>query len=120
MESILRTDLKKGFVPKGPVGTLPRSGKNPTRPDQGTAKAPGLSWGEYLGSIGPIPLEGPIGYVYGHLKKGGASSLDAMTITKGLIITGLGATGMHVQEEASACADTRQHKIEQYRPSAGR
>jgi hypothetical protein len=25
--------------------------------------------------------------------------MDAMTITKGLIITGLGATGLHVQEE---------------------
>jgi hypothetical protein len=71
----------------------------PWSSDQGTAKEPRMSWGEYAGSIGPIPLEGPIGYVYDHLKKGGASSLDAATITKGLIITGLGATGLHVQEE---------------------
>jgi hypothetical protein len=30
----------------------------------------------------------------------------------------VGATGLHVQEEPSA--DTRQHKVEQYRPFAGR
>jgi hypothetical protein len=90
----------------------------PWSSDQGTAKEPRLSWGEYAGSIGPIPLEGPIGYVYDHLRKSGASAMDAQTITKGLIIAGLGATGLHVQEEPSA--DTRQHKIEQYRPFAGR
>jgi hypothetical protein len=71
----------------------------PWSSDQGTVKEPRLSWGEYAGEIGPIPLEGPIGYVYDHLKKGGASALDAATITKGLILTGLGATGLHVQEE---------------------
>jgi hypothetical protein len=71
----------------------------PWSSDQGTAKEPRLTWGEYAGSIGPIPLEGPIGYVYDHLKKNGANSMDAATITKGLIITGLGATGLHVQEE---------------------
>ena len=90
----------------------------PWSSDPGTPSRPRLSWGEYAGQIGPIPLEGPIGYVYDHLKKGGASSMDAMTITKGLIITGLGATGLHVKEEPSA--DTRQHKVERYRPFAGR
>jgi hypothetical protein len=71
----------------------------PWSSDPGTPKEPRLSWGEYLGSIGPIPLEGPIGFVYDHLRKSGASAMDAQTITKGLIITGLGATGLHVQEE---------------------
>jgi hypothetical protein len=71
----------------------------PWSSDKGTKKNPRLDWGEYAGSIGPIPLEGPIGYVYEHLKQNGASSKDAMSITKGLIITGLGATGVHVQEE---------------------
>ena len=71
----------------------------PWSSDPGTPKNPRLNWGEYLGSIGPIPLEGPIGFVYDHLKKGGASALDATTITKGLIIAGLGATGVHAQEE---------------------
>ena len=73
----------------------------PWSSDQGTPKEPRLSWGEYAGEIGPIPLEGPIGFVYDHLKKGGASSMDAMTITKGLIIAGLGASGLHVQEVPS-------------------
>lgn len=67
--------------------------------DPGTPRNPRLSWGEYLGSIGPIPLEGPIGYVYDHLKKGGASAMDATAVVKGLIISGLGATGLRVQEE---------------------
>ncbi|MEI4878411.1 hypothetical protein, partial [Klebsiella pneumoniae] len=53
----------------------------PWSSDKGTAKEPRMSWGEYLGSIGPIPLEGPIGFVFDHLKKSGASVLDATTIT---------------------------------------
>jgi hypothetical protein len=64
-----------------------------------SASKPQLSWGEYAASIGPIPLQGPIGYFYDHMKKSGASPMDAMTITKGLIISGLGATGLHVKEE---------------------
>jgi hypothetical protein len=73
----------------------------PWSSERGTAKEPKLSWWEYAASHGPIPLEGPIGYVYDHVKKGGASSMDAAAITKGLIITGLGLTGLHVQEELS-------------------
>jgi hypothetical protein len=71
----------------------------PWSSDAGTPSKPRLSWGEYGASIGPIPLEGPISYVYDKLKKGGTSALDASTIIKGLIITGLGATGLHVKEE---------------------
>ena len=82
----------------------------PWSSDQGTPKEPRLSWGEYLGSIGPIPLEGPIGYVYDHLKKSGASSMDAATITKGLIITGLGATGLHVQESTKPPPNGREYR----------
>jgi hypothetical protein len=71
----------------------------PWSSEKGTKHNPRLTWGEYAGSHAPIPLEGPIKYVYDHLKQNGASSMDAMAITKGLIITGLGATGVHVQEE---------------------
>jgi len=71
----------------------------PWSSDQGTKSRPRLSWGEYAANIGPIPLEGPIAYVYDKLKKGGASAMDALAVTKGLIIAGLGATGVHVQEE---------------------
>jgi hypothetical protein len=71
----------------------------PWSSDPGTPSKPRLSWGEYAASIGPIPLEGPISYVYDKLKKGGTSALDASTIVKGLIISGLGATGLHVKEE---------------------
>jgi hypothetical protein len=71
----------------------------PWSDEKGTKKNPKLDWIQYGASHLPIPLEGPIGYVYEHLKQNGASSKDAMSITKGLIITGLGATGVHVQEE---------------------
>jgi hypothetical protein len=71
----------------------------PWSSDAGTPSKPRLSWGEYAASIGPIPLEGPISYVYDKLKKGGMSALNAITIVKGLIIAGLGLTGLHVKEE---------------------
>ncbi len=71
----------------------------PWSSDAGTKAKPRLSWGEYAGSIGPIPLEGPIGYTYDHLKKTGMSSLDATGVIKGLVLTGLGATGVHVRED---------------------
>ncbi len=71
----------------------------PWSSDPGTKAKPRLTWGEYAGSIGPIPLEGPIGYTYDHLKKTGMSSLDATAVVKGLILTGLGATGVHVRED---------------------
>lgn len=68
---------------------------------QGTEKKPKMSWGEYIGSIGPIPLQGPIGYVYNKLKEGGASAMDASAIVKGLILSGIGATGIHIKEESA-------------------
>ena len=67
----------------------------------GAITKPRLSWGEFAGSMAPIPLQGPIGYVYDKLKQGGASALDATAIIKGLIISGLGATGVHIKEEPS-------------------
>lgn len=71
----------------------------PWSKDPGTEKKPRMSYGEYAASIGPIPLEGPIGYVYDHLRKNGASSLDSTAIIKGLIIAGAGAPGFHVKED---------------------
>lgn len=71
----------------------------PWSKDKGTENKPRMSYGEYAGSVGPIPLEGPIGYVYDQLKKNGASSMDSTAIIKGLIILGGGAPGFHVKEE---------------------
>lgn len=71
----------------------------PWSADKGTAKKPKMSYGEYAASIGPIPLEGPIGYVYDHLKKNGANAMDATAIIKGLIIFGGGLPGFHVAED---------------------
>jgi hypothetical protein len=64
--------------------------KNPPKP---------YTWPEYLGQHGPIFLQGPIKYVYDHLRDGGAGAKDSFDIVKALIIGGLGATGLHVSEE---------------------
>jgi hypothetical protein len=58
-----------------------------------------LSWGEYALTHGPIPLSGPAAYVYDKLRQGGASALNSTAIIRGLIISGLGATGLHVGED---------------------
>lgn len=70
----------------------------PWSSEEGTPSKPKLTYGEYAADIGPIPLSGPIGYVYDQLKQSGASSLDASQITKALIIGGLGAPGFHIRE----------------------
>ena len=62
-------------------------------------KKPGPDWYQYALQKLPIPMTGPIGYVYDKFKAGGMSALDASTMIKGLILFGLGATGLHVQEE---------------------
>lgn len=74
----------------------------PWSKDKGTPRKPRLSYGEYAASVGPISLEGPIGYVYDQLKKNGASATDAHAIMKGLIIFGGGLPGFHVQEDYEA------------------
>lgn len=71
----------------------------PWSKDPGTEKQPRMSKGEYFASIGPIPLEGPIGFVYDHLRKNGASATDSNAIIKGLIIFGGGLPGFHVTEQ---------------------
>jgi hypothetical protein len=71
----------------------------PWSKDKGTENKPRMSYGEYAGSVGPIPLEGPIGYVYDQLEKKGASAFDRTAIIKGLIIFGGGLPGFHVREE---------------------
>jgi hypothetical protein len=68
----------------------------PWSPEKGTPSKPRIGWTEYLLSHGPIPLQGPIRYVYDQLRAKGSSAMDAMGIIKGLIITGVGATGMHI------------------------
>jgi hypothetical protein len=60
---------------------------------------PPYGWSEYLLSHGPIPLQGPIRYVYDQLRAKGASAMDASAVIKGLIMTGVGATGMHISED---------------------
>ena len=76
----------------------------PWSSEKGTPSKPKMDWPEYAASIGPIPLEGPIRYVYDKMRQGGASALDAVTIIKGLIIGAMGGTGLHVTEDYSANA----------------
>lgn len=71
----------------------------PWSKDKGTPTKPRLTYGEYAGDIGPIPLSGPIGYVYDQIRNTGATELHATQIIKALIITGLGLPGLHAREE---------------------
>jgi hypothetical protein len=66
------------------------------------AGKPSYTWMEYALSHGPIPLTGPIKYVYDQLRGKGVSALDSTAIIKGLIITGVGATGVHIAEDPDA------------------
>ncbi len=75
------------------------------RNEKGTEKKPALSAGEYAASVGPIPLEGILGYTYDQLRKNGASAIDATAILKGLIIFGGGLPGFHVKEDYSGKKD---------------
>jgi hypothetical protein len=62
----------------------------------GTAYKPRYGSLEWAVTHGPIPLTEPIRYVYDQLRKGGASALDALSIVKGVILTAVGATGVHI------------------------
>lgn len=73
----------------------------PWSKEEGTPQKPKLTYGEYAASIGPIPLSGPIEFVYDQLKDQGMSALDATALTKALIIGGMGAPGFHVREDWS-------------------
>jgi len=78
----------------------------PWSKDAGKGARTRMTWLEYAAEHGPIPLQGPIGYVYDHLKKGGASSMDALAAIRGLIISGLGVTGIHAKEEQAPVPKT--------------
>jgi hypothetical protein len=90
------------------IGTDILTGKDfidkpvPWSPDPGTKSWPRLDWWQYAIAHGPIPLSGPIRYFYDQLKQRGASALEAVTITKGLILFGVGATGVHISPDYGA------------------
>jgi hypothetical protein len=84
-------------------GKITKSGFDKTR----------LSWSEFASKQLPIPLQGPVGYFYKKLKDGGATALDASTIIKGLILSGMGATGLHVSEEPAAKPAGKQQTLQQ-------
>jgi hypothetical protein len=79
----------------------------PWSPDQGSPTKPKYGWAEYASSIGPIPLQGPIKYVYDQIRGSGTSALDTNQIVKGLIISGLTVPGaMHVAPDAALTPKT--------------
>jgi hypothetical protein len=77
-----------------------------------------LDWTEFGKNYLPIPLQGPAGYFYKKLKDGGASALDASTIIKGLILSGMGATGLHVSEEPPAKQEPLHQAVRRTRAAA--
>jgi len=61
---------------------------------------------EYILSHAPIPLTGPIKYVYDQMRLGGMSAHDTLSIIRGLIKAGVmtagGVTGLHVSPDYGA------------------
>jgi hypothetical protein len=72
------------------------------------------SW-QYLLSHAPIPMSGPAGYVYTQLKNRGASALDAAGLTKAIIMSAVGATGMHVGPDYSVEPQSLHQAVRQQR-----
>lgn len=60
----------------------------PFSEEPGTEKTPKLSYGEYIGDIGPIPTSGVIGHVYDEFQKSGMSKADSLATVGALIIYG--------------------------------
>jgi hypothetical protein len=69
-------------------------------------------------SHAPIPLTGSIRYVYDELRNGGASALDAVGIIKGLIVGGVGLTGVHMGPDYSMQAGNLQKAVRRQRAAA--
>ena len=77
----------------------------PWSDEPGTSKSPRMDWWQYAISHGPIPLSGPIRYLYDQAKEQGMSALDAMTWIKALIIGGVGFSGLHVVPDYNAAKE---------------
>lgn len=73
---------------------LPWSSKAPKYKDQEK-----YSWGEWLGSQGPIPLASGIEAVYDGLRKNGLNHAQAKDILVGAATAMAGMTGVHAQED---------------------
>ena len=117
--------VKKPFHPPNPLDELVKYGRSklsptagigadvltgqdfshhpvPWSPDPGKPAWPRMEWAQYGIAHAPIPLSGPIRYVYDQFRTRGMSALDATTIIKTLIITAVGATGIHIGEDYQA------------------
>jgi hypothetical protein len=103
--------LRGKLNPAASIGVDVLKGENfigkptPWSANPGTADWPREDWWQYSISHGPIPLSGPIRYFYDQLKQRGASALEAVTITKALILFGVGATGLHIHEDYGAAKE---------------
>jgi hypothetical protein len=71
----------------------------PWSAEKGTPSQPRMGWAEYGLSHAPILATTPARYFFDQLRKGGMSAFDATAIIKGLIISAIGATGMHAAAE---------------------
>jgi len=92
----------------------------PWSPEKGTPSQPKIGWTEYLASHGPILATGPARYVFDQMRKGGASASDATAIMKGMVLSVVGATGVHVkaEKEPPTPAEVRKAKIEKSQRAA--
>jgi hypothetical protein len=95
LETAMGQTFLRRPLPWEPEPPLPK--KAPLKPPPAR-----MGWMEYALSHGPIPLQGPIGFFYDHLRNQGASAQDATTMIKNMILIGLvGATGIHISPDYS-------------------
>jgi hypothetical protein len=71
----------------------------PWSAEKGTPSQPRMGWAEYGLSHAPILATTPARYFFDQLRKGGMNSFDATAIMKGLIVSAIGATGLHAAAE---------------------
>jgi hypothetical protein len=74
----------------------------PWSPEKGTKSQPKMGWAEYGLTHAPILATNPARYFFDQLRKGGMSAFDSAAIMKGLILSVVGATGLHVTAEKEA------------------
>lgn len=88
------TGLGMAF-PDRPVPWSPEPGK-PGKPGSPYTKER-YGWAEYAWTHAPIPLTGPVAYVYQQLRASGAKVPDAAMMMRALMMFGVGVTtGLHV------------------------
>jgi hypothetical protein len=99
-------EIATGHTSQGRPLPLPWVDQKGTTYSPGFGGIPGLhGWDEYASTHIPIPLTGPIKYVYDQFRANGASALDTISIIRGLTMAGMGSIGLHASPDYKAAKE---------------